>query len=62
MKKLSNKLALNREVVRRLAADQLSVAHGGRINQSASVCNGECPPPSANVCLSDQCVMTDACH
>jgi hypothetical protein len=64
MKKLSKKLALRKEVVRSLTGLNLDRVVGGMINQTRSVCAGECPRTSdcgtggpatgANFCLNTE--------
>ena len=60
LKSKLTKLVLRSETLRSLASGQLTAVHGGRINQTVSLCAGECPQ-TQNDCLSQQCVMTDMC-
>jgi hypothetical protein len=57
MKKHTRKLALARETLRRLEAEALHAANGGRINLSrVSQCteDGPCPPdPQSTHCITD---------
>jgi hypothetical protein len=57
MKKHTRKLALARETLRRLEAEALHGANGGRINLSrVSQCteDGPCPPdPQSTHCITD---------
>jgi hypothetical protein len=46
MKKITKKLALNREVVRSLADLEMAVAQGGLPNPTRSACGAVCPNPS----------------
>ena len=51
MKRITKRLALNKEVVRSLADGELAIAHGGRINQTVSLCDaGECAPQESVHC------------
>ena len=52
MKKITKKLALNMEVVRSLADGDLTIVQGGRINQTVSLCAGECIPHESVTCTA----------
>ena len=60
LKSKITKLVLRSETLRSLASGQLTAVHGGRINQTVSLCAGECQQ-TENDCLSQQCVITDLC-